>query len=189
MKANPVSEPEMTSSYLTGNDLFALGNDWPAELIEGKRVYMSPTSYRHGRIELKIGRLLDRFVEQHRLGQVMVGEVGIYTRRHPDTVRGADVAFISNERLSQAQSENYLDVAPELIVEILSPNDRWRDVTDKLDEYFAVGVWGVWIVDPERRQVLAYRSPTEAKRFVAGDMLTGEKVLPGFSVPVDDLFS
>lgn len=177
-----------TTSLLTGEDLFALGDIGRTELVKGEIIRMAPTGYLHGRIELKFGKILDSFVEQHNLGQVFVGEVGIYTHRNPDTVCGADVAYVSHERLSQAQSQSYLDVAPELIVEILSPDDRWSDVTDKLDEYFGIGVQQVWVANPKRQEVFVYCSPTDVKRFAANEKLSGGEVLPGFEVVVAELF-
>ncbi len=149
---------------------------------------MSAIGYTHGRVVLKFSRIIDTFVEQHGLGQVFVGEVGIYTSRNPDSVRGADVSYISNERLAQARSESYLDVAPELVVEVLSPNDRWSDVMDKLDEYFSIGVQEVWVADPRHKHMFVYSSPTDAKRLTADEKLSGGKILPGFEAVVAEMF-
>jgi Uma2 family endonuclease len=74
------------------------------------------------------------------------------------------------------------------IVEIISPDDRWSEVNQKLQEYFAIGVRLVWVADPATRTVYAYRSLTEIRPFAENDMLTGDEVLPGFSVPVASLF-
>lgn len=94
----------------------------------------------------------------------------------------------SFERLAQVQSPGYLDVAPELIVEVLSPDDRWSAVNDKLTEYFDVGVQVVWVADPQWQRVHVYRSLTEIEILTVGDTLTGGDLLPGFSVPVAELF-
>jgi Uma2 family endonuclease len=128
-------------------------------------------------------------VKKHQLGKVVVGEVGIYIRRNPDTVRAADVAYISKARYAQQdKAKGYLTVAPELVVEILSPDDRWSEVTQKMREYFSIGVKLIWIADPEARIVYAYRSLTEMREFKATDTLTGDDILPGFSVTVSELF-
>jgi Uma2 family endonuclease len=174
---------------LTGEDLFAMGDIGRSELIEGRLICMSPTGYSHGRTELKLGKILDQFVEQHKLGRVFVGEVGIYTHRDPDTVRGADVAYVSKDRLAQVKSESYFDVAPELIVEVLSPGDPWSELMEKLDEYFTIGVQMVWIADPKRQQIFVYHSLTEVERFTLNDQVTGGTVLPGFQVAVAEIFS
>jgi Uma2 family endonuclease len=173
---------------LTGEDLFAMRDLGWAELVEGKLIRMSPTGYSYSRIETNFAAILRDFVRQRELGQVFAGEVGIYTRRNPDTVRGVDVAYVSNERVAQIKSQSYLDIAPELIVEVLSPDDRWDDVMDKLDEYFAIGVQLVWIADPKRQRVFVYHSPTDVERFTLNDHLTGGTVLPGLQVAVAEVF-
>jgi Uma2 family endonuclease len=90
--------------------------------------------------------------------------------------------------MAQVKSESYLDVAPELIVEILSPGDRWDEVNDKLTEYFAIGVQMVWVVDPKRKQFHLYRALTEVGILTAEDDISGGEVLSGFSVGVAELF-
>jgi Uma2 family endonuclease len=84
--------------------------------------------------------------------------------------------------MAQVQSQSYLDVAPELIIEIMSPDDRWHDVNDKLTEYFDVGVQVVWVADPQRRQVHVYRSLTEIEILGLRNTLVGGEVLPGFPI-------
>lgn len=176
------------SEKMTGEELFALGDIGRAELVKGELIRMAPAGHPHGYIEFNFGRILGNFISEHKLGRILGGEVGIYTTRNPDTVRGADVAFISNERLAQVQSHSYLDVAPELIVEVLSPDDSWSEVNEKLEEYFAVGVKMVWVADPRRQQVYVYHSLTEMERFTTDDTLSGGEVLPDFQVPVAELF-
>ena len=173
---------------ITGEALAELGDIGPHELVEGRIVLMSPTGNRHGEIEINIGAELRAFVRSQKLGRVQVGEVGIFTGRDPDTVRAADILYISNERYAQQRSPGYLTVAPELIVEILSANERWTDVTQKLREYFDIGVRLVWIVDPEAQRIYAYRSLTEVREFTDDDELSDDELLPGFSTPVAELF-
>jgi Uma2 family endonuclease len=149
---------------------------------------MSPTGDVHGGYESNFDYALRTFVDAHKLGKVRVGEVGIYVARDPDTVRGADAIFISHERYAQKRSKSYLDVAPDLVVEVLSPNDAWSDVMQKLREYFAIGVRLIWVADPATRTVFAYRSITDVREFTERDELPGDDVLPGFAVPVARLF-
>jgi Uma2 family endonuclease len=176
------------TKLITGEELAAMGDIGSCELIEGRIVPMSPTGYEHGNIETKIGAALYTFVSARKLGKVQSGEVGIYTRRNPDNVRGADVLFISNERFTRRKSSSYLDVAPDLVIEILSPDDRWSEVTEKLREYFAIGVRLVWIIDPKSRSVHAYRALTDVREFTENDDLPGDEVLPGFSIKIRELF-
>jgi Uma2 family endonuclease len=188
LHSKETASPQEETREMTGEELFALGDIGRAELVKGKLIRMSPTGHPHGYIEFNLGRILGNFVYERQLGRVLGGEVGIYTGRDPDTVRGADVAFISNERLTQVQSESYLDVAPELIVEVLSPDDSWSEVNEKLEEYFAIGVQMIWVADPRRQQINVYHSLTEIERFTRDDVLSGGQVLPGFSIPVAELF-
>lgn len=189
-RAIEATMPELTvgEELITGEELQAMGNIGRCELIEGRIVMLSPTGGLHGSVAGNFYDALRAFVRPRKLGIVQVGEVGIYTRRHPDTVRGADVLFISNERYAQLSSSGYLDVAPELVVEVMSPDDRWSDIRRKLQEYFAIGVQLVWIADPESHTVSAYRSLTDVREFTERDTLPGDDVLPGFSVPVSSLF-
>jgi Uma2 family endonuclease len=176
------------AKLITGEELLAMGDIGPCELIDGRIVRMNPTGRSHAFVESNLSSALTLFVRQRKLGQVLVGEVGVFTRLDPDRVRAADIAFVSNERLSRTSSKGYLKVAPELVVEVISPTDRWQDVRQKLEEYFAIGVHRVWIVEPDNRDVLVYSASTEMRKFGEGDMLVGEGVLDGFTLPVAELF-
>jgi Uma2 family endonuclease len=174
---------------ITGEELQHMSDLGPCELIDGRIVPMSPASDEHGRIEVNFAVALKQFVKDRGLGLVVGGEVGIFTQGNPDRVRAADVAYISHERHARrGRSAGFLDVAPELVVEILSPTDSAGDLTQKLREYFAAGVRLVWVADPATRSVLAYRSITDVRELRDADRLTGEDVLPGFEVAVAALF-
>ena len=159
-----------------------MGDIGPCELVDGRIVAMSPTGVEHGEIEV-------RLAAARGLGRVIGGEVGIFTRRNPDRVRGADVAFWSKARMPGKPTKKFADIAPELVVEILSPDDRWQDVRQKIDEYFAIGVECVWIVEPENLAMQVFRSPSESSRLSEAEILRGEGVLEGFTLPVADLFA
>lgn len=176
-------------TLLTGEELALIPGLGRCELVAGRIVTMSPTNWKHGDLVSELDWHLRSFVKKHGSGKVLTGEVGIYVRRDPDYVRGADVVFISSERIAQITSESYLDVAPELVVEVISPGNTWQEMRDKIEEYFAIGVKGVWLVEPERKQVLVYRSPTERTALDENDTLEGEGLLEGFSLPLDELFA
>ena len=183
-----VTTPAKTP-LISGEELLAMGDIGPCELVDGSIVSMSPAGGVQGFIEARLASALYHFVQEHSLGWVMTGEVGIYTRRNPDRVRGADVVFLSKERWLGRPPKGFLDVAPELVVEIMSPNDRWQDVRQKLAEYFAIGVqWG-WIVEPENRAVVVFRSTTDMQQCDSDDMLVGEGVLEGFTLTIASLFA
>jgi len=181
---------ETQSRLISGEELFTMGGIGPCELIDGRIVAMSPTGQEHGTIEINVALALKAFASSGRLGTVMGGEIGIYTRRNPDRVRAADVILISNARRAQAPpSAGYLTVAPEVIVEILSPTDLWQEVRKKIEEYFAIGTEQVWIVEPANKALLVYRSPTSASKYGEEDTLTGEGILNGLTLPVAPLFA
>ena len=173
---------------MTGEELLRRPDLEPCELVEGRIVPMSPTGPIHGGLEVRLAARLLTWAESTGRGRVLGGEVGIYIRRNPDTVRAADVLFISNGRYERRTSAGYLEVAPELVVEILSPDDRWSDVMAKLADYFQAGVDRAWVVDGKLGRVFAYRSLAEVKPLGEGDVLTDEELLPGFSLPLVDLF-
>jgi Uma2 family endonuclease len=176
-------------ALVTGDELARVPNLGRCELVLGRVVHMSPTGFVHGEIEARFAAALSAFVEPRGVGKVLTGEVGIFTRRNPDTVRGADVLYISNERFAlKTAGRAFLDVAPELVVEVLSPDDRPGEVRTKLTEYFEAGVKVVWMADPEERSVLAHRSVTDFRRFTRDDVLAADEVLPGFVLPLRDIF-
>ena len=174
---------------LTGEELALIPGLGRSELVAGRIVTRIPATWKHGDLVSELDWHLRSFVKKHGSGKVLTGEVGIYVRRDPDSIRGADVVFISSERIAQITSESYLDVAPELVVEVISPGNTWQEMRDKIEEYFAIGVAWVWIVELERRQVLVYRSPTEMTALSEPDTLKGEGVLTGFSLPLAELFA
>ncbi|MGH8070988.1 MAG: Uma2 family endonuclease [Candidatus Entotheonellia bacterium] len=183
-----VTAPTATT-LITGEELLAMGDIGPCELIDGRIVPMSPTGGRHGIIESRLGSALSVFVQQQNLGWVLTGEVGIYIRRNPDRVRGADIVFLSRERWPEGPPEGFLEGALGLVVEIMSPNDRWQEVRQKIAEYFSIGVRWVWIVEPENRAVLVFRSSTDFQPCGAEDSFVGEGALEGFTLPVASLLT
>jgi Uma2 family endonuclease len=174
---------------VTGEQLYTMSGIGPAELVSGEIIYHMPTGHEHGFIEAIIAGLFLDFNRQHKFGRVLTGEVGIYTTRNPDTVRAADIAFISYERLGQAKGKGYLTVAPEVVVEVMSPDDKWSEVQEKLEEYFEAGVLTILVVNPRRKEIHVYRSLDDWNRLTTADELMLESVLPGFRAPVAEIFA
>lgn len=157
------------------------------ELVKGVIVTMPPPKARHGLTQMKIGWLLMNHVDPNRLGWV-VTQSGTVIDRDPDTVRGPDVAFYSIARVP-VFPEEYFEIAPDLVVEVLSPDDRRGAVRAKIREYVAAGVRLVWLVDPDARTVLVYRGSLRGIEFDEADTIDGADVLPQFTCRVADFFA
>jgi Uma2 family endonuclease len=175
-----------TRTLITGEDLLHLpDNGKRYEVVQGELREMSPPGMEHGERAVRIGRLLDEFVEAHELGRVGV-ESGFYLARNPDTVRGPDAFFVSKERLAlDVEVIGFCEVIPDLVVEVISPGDTFTEVMEKVQEYLEAGVRLVWVVDSRRRAVVVYPG---GHTLAETDTLTGGDVLPGFAVPVARLF-
>ena len=160
------------------------------ELVRGKVVPVTPPQFEHGILISWLTFKITAFVARKKLGKVTAADAGIFTGRKPDTVRGADVAFFSNARLKkEPRPVGYSTIPPDLCVEVISPGDRFSDLTDKIDEYLAAGVRLVWVIDPVRNKAHVY-SPGQPARLLQGkDKLSGEDVLPGFKLALNELFA
>jgi Uma2 family endonuclease len=159
------------------------------ELVDGRIVPMSPTNPEHGRIEANLGAALRGIVRTQNLGIVMTGEVGIFTAWNPDRIRGADVVFISHAQYERrTKARGFLDVAPELVVEILSPEHRHIDTNQKVEEYLAIGVGLVLVVDPAAHTITVHRPSGLAQSYGINDAVPCDDVVPGFVLPVNAAF-
>src|SRR5262249_12075365 len=123
------------------------------------------------------------------LGEVTTGDTGYLIARDPDTVRAPDVGFIRAERAATSPSDDtYWQLAPDLAVEILSPSDSGSDVLEKIDEWLDAGTRLVWVVDPAKNTVKVHAQKRQAKTLRGDDHLNGEDVLPGFDLPITQIF-
>lgn len=179
----------MPRGLITGEELSRLPDLGPCELVDGRIVPMTPPGDEHGDIEAELVMRLRLYGKESKRGRAVTGDTGIYIRRDPDTVRGPDVLFISKERDAKPRAKGYFEVAPELVVEVLSPDHRPGQMREKLRDYFSAHVMVVWVVDPQARRVLVYRSLTDITELRVGQALTDEELLPGFSLSVSDLFN
>lgn len=181
---------EQTKRLMTGEELYEMPNTSNTELKEGEVVYKMPTGGIHGTIEAIIAFLIMQYVFKNKSGRVMTGEVGIYTKFNPDSIRAADVAFISNQRIERISKpeKGYLRVAPELVIEIMSPDDLWDDIQEKINEYFGVDVVEVWVIDPKLKQIHQYSGPRSVSIWGEGDQFSAERVIPGLSIDLHEVF-
>jgi Uma2 family endonuclease len=162
-----------------------------AELWRGEvREYM-PAEPKHGITAMNIGVELGAFVRQRGLGKAFAAETGfVIHTSEGDSVLAPDVAFIRQERLPEGGfPKGFSRVVPDLVVEVMSPDDSYPKVREKVREWLAGGVQVVWVVDPERRVVEVWQSQEEPAQVLSeDDTLRGEPVLPGFELPVSVIF-
>jgi len=167
---------------LTAEGLLALSiPDKRVELVRGVLVVREPAGYAHGRVAMNLAVRLAAYVEGAAAGQVFAAETGFTLARGPDTVRAPDIAFVRRDRLPDPATHGFPDLAPDLVVEVLSPDDRPGEVLAKVADWLAAGTRLVWTVDPERRAARIYRHEGSETIVTADGALEGEDVLPGFS--------
>ena len=160
------------------------------ELIEGELQMMSPAGWQHGEIVNLIHALLSPFIKENRLGKAFGAETGFLLTKNPDTVRAPDFAFIAKQNLpAQDPVEAYWPGAPDIAVEVLSPNDRQDEVDKKLHDWLSHGATEVWIVNPVSESVTIHHQAGNHQTYGRDDTLVGrEQLLPGLSFQVAELF-
>ena len=184
-----LTPPPAATGLLTLAEFFARYGDQRYELVRGRAVEVPMPGFRHGKVCIRVGRLLCEFADAGDLGHVVGNDTLVRTRTNPDGARGMDVCFVSYARLPKdAVPDGPLEVVPELVVEVRSPSDRWTDVLGKAIEYLDAGVTAVVILDPPTRSAAVYRSDVRSETFEPDETLTLPDVLPGFSVPVAQFF-
>jgi Uma2 family endonuclease len=159
------------------------------ELVRGELIMMSPAGFEHGRIVVNITLPLGNFVKERKLGLVTGAETGFLIAHDPDTVRAPDVGFVRTERVPPSPVRGFFPGAPDLAVEVLSPDDRPAPVLAKVHDWLAAGCVVVWVVDPEKQTASVYRSGEPALVRGASDELTCDDLLPGFRLPVAEIFA
>ncbi len=176
---------------MTVEELYSLPDDGQRyELAHGWLVSEPPPGIRHGCVAMRLGALLDSFVRENLTDLIVSCDAGFVLHRSPDTVRAPDFAIIRRQRyLALEDNRKAMPGAPDLAVEVLSPANRWPEVHAKVADYLAAGTALVWVVDPEIEQVHCYRSLLEPHRLSGSQSLTAQDLLPGFSVPIDELFA
>lgn len=159
------------------------------ELIEGKVVEMNVPAPLHGQLCFRFARYLGNFVEEADSGHVLTNDSGVVTRRNPDTVRGADVSYYSFNKVPRGLlPTGYLQAVPDLVAEVLSPDDRWPKTLNKVAEYLEAGVTVVCVVDPEQLSIHVFRLDGSNAVLHDTDSLTLPNILPGFELPLAKVF-
>ena len=183
MAQTPGSNRLVTADQLLNTSI----PDKQAELVRGTLIVREPPGYRHGRIAHRMQLKIAEFVRVHDLGVVVAAKTGFKLFAKPDTVRAADAAFIARGRAPASEPVGYLELAPDLVVEVLSPSDRAGEIQSKVSDWLTAGSRLVWVIDPSRRQAVVYRPDTSVGILSETDPLDGEDVLPGFSCPLAEI--
>jgi Uma2 family endonuclease len=181
-----------TAELLMSIDAFAklAGDGKSRELVEGKVVMMTPPKPWHGVICSRVAFQLGGHIQNNKLGWSMSCDAGIVTRRDPDSLRGADFAFYSYARLPDPRNmKAYPTVAPELVCEVMSEYDRWRDVMSKATEYLQAGVIAVCIFNPDSETITIVRGDREPQVLDLDDDFEVPDLLPGLRVQVREFFA
>ena len=178
----------MAGDITTAEELLRAGDVGRCELVRGELRMMIPPGAKHGWITINLtGPILDH-VKANGLGAVYAAETGFLLSRDPDTVRAPDVAFVRADRAGPPD-HGYYPGAPDLAVEVLSPDDRPGYVRDRVAEWLEAGTRAVWVVDPRVRTVAIHEPGVEPRVLDESDTLPGGDVLPGFALAVAVVFA
>lgn len=173
----------------TPEDLLALPDSVSYELVDGELVERN-MGFESSVVGGRLFRQLANHCYANNLGEVTPADASYQCFPDaPNKVRKPDVSFIASGRLPVGVlPRGHCRIAPDLAVEVVSPNDAFSEVETKVSEYLAAGVRLVWVIDPPTRVVLVYRPDGTGARLHNGDSLPGESVVPGFQCPVAELF-
>ncbi|MBF2096763.1 MAG: Uma2 family endonuclease [Gloeomargaritaceae cyanobacterium C42_A2020_066] len=158
------------------------------ELVNGELVNMGNAGLKHGYYATLVGSLLSNFVRAQRLGIILDSSTA-FTMKSGNK-RSPDASFLSKARLKAGGGliKGFFVGAPDLAVEVLSPGNTVEEIHDKIVEYFDSGSQLVWVIHPDEQYVLVYRHPQPSRLLLNTDSLEGEDVIPGFHLPLAELF-
>jgi len=191
--------PPAQHTLLTAEDLWKRADDgYRYELVKEELRRMPPAGFEHRIRAAKIGRHLDAHVEKYKLGYVCGAETGFKISQNPDTVRAPDAALVRQAALAQqGVPKGYWEGAPDLAVDIISPNDTYAEVTEKIGAWFTAGCAMVWVLNPRQETVEVHRpieaasqpTSTYCKTVLTGnDTLDGADVVEEFQCQIQDIF-
>lgn len=180
-----------TTQLMTAEELLEMPDDgFRYELVKGELVKEMGTGLEHALISDNFYWNMGSYVRRYNLGRILTSDFGYRLRNDPDTVRIPDLAFVRRERLEAVSViKGYFPGPPDLAIEVISPNDRYRDVESKLSDYFEAGARMVILLEPDGRTVKVYRSPTDVVVLTEADTLDGGDVVPGWRMPVAEIFA
>lgn len=160
------------------------------ELIEGEIRDMAPAGEEHGIIAGHFFGHIWQFVTKHKSGRVTAAETGYVVHKNPDgkdTVLAPDVGFTTNKRLLQSVSSKFAPYAPDLAVEVVSPNDKAYEIQEKVSKYLQYGTQLIWVVYPKTEEVVVHQA-NASTTLSREDTLSAPAILPGFELPLNEIF-
>jgi len=180
-----------TTTLMTADEfLRAPDSDQRHELIRGEVRSMPPAGGEHGHIGMEVAIPLGVAVKEQRLGKVFLAETGFRIARDPDTVLAPDVSFLRAERWAAMERPRaFIEGPPDLAVEVVSPSDSAEEVHEKALAWLEAGVRLLWVVHPRGRTVTVYIPDRTARLLGVDDTLDGGEIVPGFRLPVRDIFA
>jgi Uma2 family endonuclease len=163
---------------------------YPTELVQGRIVEMPSPGFEHGEICSQIAYLINAHVKEQGVGRTLTNDSGVITERGPDSVRGPDVSYYSYQRVPRGTKiRGYADVPPEIVFEVLSPDDRGSKVLAKVAQYLEAGVLLVCVVNPRKTSAHLYRpDDQEPTPLNPDDDFAAPEILGDFRIPVRRFF-
>jgi Uma2 family endonuclease len=174
---------------ITAEEFEQFDPEWRYDLIRGELVPMPPMpGEEHGDITNLFSVHAGMYVIQNNLGKCFAAETRFIIEHNPDTSLGPDWGFIARNRLPKKRGRGFVPLVPDAVLEVRSPSDKQREVTDKVRLWLEAGVRLVWELNPKTRILTVYRPDQEPQLLGIEDTLSGEDVLPGFTLPLRLLF-
>jgi Uma2 family endonuclease len=178
----------MTAPLLTAADIERLSlPDKQFELVRGRLLVREPPGTRHGVIAAELLYRVSAFVRRHSLGVVCAQNTGFKIRSNPDTVRAPDLAFTASDRVACIPDRGYAELAPDMVSEVLSPDEAPGEVLAKVADWLDAGTMLAWIIDAKRFEARVYRADGSLSILDANGSLDGEAVIPGFACSVREI--
>ena len=176
---------------MTAKDLLDMPSDgFRRELVRGELHKMSPAGRNHGKYAMRIGASLLSWSDAADAGEVYAAETGFLLASDPDHVRAPDAAFVRAERLDLiGDADGFIPLAPDLAVEVISPNDRYSEVAEKIADWLDAGTLAVVVANPRRRAVDVHRPNAPPVTLRDGDVLEVGDAAPGWRMAVSDIFA
>jgi Uma2 family endonuclease len=177
-----------TTRLITADELLAMGDIGRCELIYGEIVMMSPAGAGHSEIGMRIGGLLTQHAIEQDSGMVLGADGGYLVETNPDLVRAPDASFVRKSRVVGRSLEGFFKGAPDLAIEVVSPNDTHREVAEKVNMWLAHGTATVWVAEPKSMTITIHRTGQDPVRLSRNDEIRDEPLLPCLVIPLSKVF-